>query len=170
MDKLNKDNLNCRQQIDELVQKNNTFQKINSEYEKLKSLVKENYLFTGRQSVTRTSNVYDRRLSIDNTQQSGINYKFTNEPVLVRFFKLQLMKYIVRYLNVEDIANMKLVNTVFFDSIDSDIVLSNNFFMKVIKKKNDRILELTVEKKESEQNISESYVVSNEYIESLINK
>lgn len=173
LDKVRDENLDLISKREDTERKLESLEKINEEYTKLKNLVKDNYGLSSmnrRSTFGRQSNLFDRRTSVLDSKQNDNNIIYSNEPIIVKFFKLQLMKNIVKYLTVDDIANLKLVNTVFFDSIDSDLILSNDFFMKVIKRKNDRIVQLSVENNERSSNISEIYNVNNEYIEGLITK
>lgn len=107
-----------------------------------------------------------------NTKLNGENEKIYNsqnkEGFIIRFFKQKLINRVVKYLNIEDIANLKLVNSVFCDSIERDNELSSVFLNKIIRRKNDKIVMLMSDKHIS--SIQEDYNVNNPYVEELIQK
>lgn len=175
MEKIRDENFSLNKLVELSKVRIKELEKVSDDYSKAKNIFKDNLIYgAGRKSVARTSFAYDRRSVVTDQYNQPFsnpnNAEISKENALIRFFKQQLMQNIVRYLQVEDIANLKLVNTVFLDSLDKDVILNNDFLMKIIKKKNDRIIQLFAERKEiCNFNDVDVYQVNNEYVQGLIN-
>lgn len=110
----------------------------------------------------------DKKKKNENNEKSIFENSSTNEGFLIKFFKQKLINKVVKYLNIEDIANLKLVNSVFCDSIERDNELNSIFLNKIIRRKNDKIVMILSDK--NAINIQEEYNVNNSYVEELIQK
>lgn len=168
---LNNENNNLKSKIEHL-------SCFNNEFNKLKKILDSNTDFNKNSvnSITINQPIYNNRISFGydnrytiNNQKNNDNKIFDNDnPVLLRFINHNLMKYVFNYLSVTDISNLKLANSVFNNSIEKDTFLSNIYYMKIIKSKNDRIIELKT--KSNDFSVNEEYCVNNETVEKLINK
>ena len=169
---LRDENFSLRKEKEDYLKKESQNNNLLEEYEKLKTALKEGKLngFYRNSISNRKSIQYDRRLSTDGLADFDPNKQIKTEPPMVKFFSLNLIRTIVKYLTEYDIANLKLVNTTFLDSLESDVALTNDFLMKIIKKKNSRIIELSLDKHNKYANITEIYNTNTDYVERLIKK
>ena len=125
------------------------------------------YMINSRLTQNRLSN---RENDVNYRQTFGLDSILPNNIVNAGLFNCILNKSLLgnvfKYLDVEDIANIKLTNTTINQYIESDSIISGKFYLKIIKRKNDKILQLQADK--NMLPIQEEYLTSNEYIENLI--
>lgn len=166
-----KEIIDLNQKINQLTEENSNFIiEINVLKQKLDEALKEdNLIKKNNQSILINKEEGNRiscissRLTMDNIINSQV---LRNSDILSVLLSKNLMTNTFKYLDVEDIANLKLSNSSINYYIDNDTILSGRFYLKIIKRKNDKILELKSDKKEC---ISEEYLTTNEKVEELLN-